>query len=51
MKNEFAKKKYKSQSANRRLSLGVTYTLLVILGIIWLIPLAWIFLSAFRCEY
>ncbi|MBR0207862.1 MAG: ABC transporter permease subunit [Oscillospiraceae bacterium] len=45
------KKKYSSQSRNRRVSLGVTYALLIILGIIWLIPLLWIVLSAFRCEY
>ena len=45
------KKKYSSQSRNRRVSLGVTYALLIILGIIWLIPLVWIVLSAFRCEY
>ena len=44
-------KKVRSQSRNRRVSLGATYTILVILGIIWLIPLVWIVLSAFRCEY
>ena len=46
-----AKKKFSSQSRNRRVSLGVTYALLIILGIIWLIPLVWIVLSAFRCEF
>ncbi|MBR0232048.1 MAG: ABC transporter permease subunit [Clostridia bacterium] len=51
MKNSLTNKKYKSQSANRRISLSVTYTLLIVFGIIWLIPLLWIFLSAFRCEY
>ncbi len=50
MKNGTAKK-FRSQSRSRRVGLGVTYTLLVILGIIWLIPLIWICLSAFRCEY
>ena len=45
------KKKTSSQSRNRRVSLGATYTVLVILGIIWLIPLVWIVLSAFRCEF
>ena len=45
------KKKVRSQSRNRRVSLGATYTILVILGIIWLVPLIWIVLSAFRCEY
>ena len=44
-------KKFKSQSRNRRVSLGVTYAILVIMGLIWLIPLVWIFLSAFRCQY
>ena len=44
-------KKVKSQSRNRRISLGTTYTILTIMGIIWLIPLIWIVLSAFRCEY
>ncbi|MBR0179272.1 MAG: sugar ABC transporter permease, partial [Firmicutes bacterium] len=45
------KKRVSSQSRNRRVSLGVTYTILIILGIIWLVPLVWIVLSAFRCEY
>lgn len=43
--------KVSSQSRNRRVSLAVTYTLLIVLGIIWLVPLVWIILSAFRCEY
>lgn len=51
MSNIARPKKVKSQSRNRRISLGVTYTILVILSIIWLIPLLWIVLSAFRCEY
>ncbi|MCR5006897.1 MAG: ABC transporter permease subunit [Clostridiales bacterium] len=45
------KKRVSSQSRNRRVSLGATYTILIILGIIWLIPLVWIVLSAFRCQY
>ena len=45
------KKKFKSQSRNRKVSLGVTYTILVIMSLIWIIPLLWIFLSAFRCQY
>ena len=44
-------KRVRSQSRARRVSLGATYILLVILGIIWLVPLIWIVLSAFRCEY
>ena len=51
MKDVVTKKKYSSQSRNRRVSLGVTYAILTVLAIIWLIPLLWIFLSAFRCEY
>lgn len=51
MSKEYTKKKYKSQSKNRRVGLAVTYAILVVLGIIWLIPLIWIILSAFRCEY
>ena len=45
------KKKFKSQSRSRKVSLSVTYVLLIVLGVIWLIPLLWIVLSAFRCEY
>ena len=45
------KKKVSSQSRNRKVSLGVTYAILIVMGIIWLIPLVWILLSAFRCEY
>ena len=44
-------KKYRSQSKNRRISLIVTYTILAVMAVIWLIPLLWIFISAFRCEY
>ena len=44
-------KKYSSQSRNRRISLIVTYTILIVMAVIWLIPLVWIFISAFRCEY
>ena len=41
----------RSQSRNRRVSLGVTYAVLIVLSVIWLVPLVWIALSAFRCEY
>ena len=51
MKNSITVKKYRSQSANRRISLGVTYAILIVMGIVWLVPLLWILLSAFRCEY
>ena len=43
--------KHSSLSRNRRVSLGVTYTILIVLGLLWLVPLVWILLSAFRCEY
>ena len=49
--SNITKKKYSSQSRNRRISLAVTYTILAVMAIIWLIPLVWIFISAFRCEY
>ncbi|MBO4872525.1 MAG: sugar ABC transporter permease [Lachnospiraceae bacterium] len=51
MSNSGKKIKYKSQSRSRRVSLGVTYLILIILSVIWLIPLLWIVLSAFRCQY
>ena len=44
-------KKVRSQSQAAKTSLALTYVILIILGIIWLIPLVWIVLSAFRCEY
>ena len=44
-------KRVRSQSRNRRVSLGVTYAVLIVLSVIWLVPLVWIALSAFRCEY
>ena len=51
MSNMLRPKKYKSQTRSRRISLGATYTILTIMSIIWLIPLVWIILSAFRAEY
>lgn len=51
MSNNVTKKKYSSQSRNRRVGLAVTYIILAVMAVIWLIPLLWIFLSAFRCEY
>lgn len=51
MSNNLRPKKFRSQSRSRRTSLAVTYAILVVLSIIWLIPLVWIVLSAFRCEY
>ena len=51
MSNMLRPKKFKSQARNRRISLGITYGVLVLMSIIWLIPLLWIILSAFRCDY
>lgn len=51
MSTNLRPKKVSSQSRNRRISLSATYIILIILSIIWLIPLVWIVLSAFRCEY
>lgn len=51
MSNNNRPKKVSSQSRNRRVSLGATYVILSILSVIWIIPLLWILLSAFRCEY
>lgn len=45
------KKKYRSQKAANRTSLIVTYVILIIMAIIWLVPFVWILLSSFRCEY
>ena len=44
------KKKYRSQKAAARTSLIVTYVVLTILAVIWIIPILWIILSAFRGD-
>lgn len=44
-------KKPRSQSKTEKTSLILTYIILIVLSIIWLVPLVWIVLSAFRCEY
>ncbi len=36
---------------NRRIANAATYVILSILVVIWLYPILWIFLQAFRCEY
>lgn len=46
-----SQKKHSSIKRNRIILNTVTYTLLIIMAIIWLYPILWIFLSAFRCEY
>ena len=50
MKNTIVKQKYRSQKASARSSLIATYVILIILSIIWIIPVLWIILSAFRGD-
>ena len=45
------KKKYRSQKAAMRTSKIISYILLVVLSLIWITPIVWIVLSAFREEY
>lgn len=40
----------KSYAAQRRTTLAVTYVFLIVLSIIWLTPLLWVVLTAFRAE-
>lgn len=49
--NPLRKKKFKSQRASDITSRIFSYILLVFLSLIWIIPILWIVLSAFRCEY
>ncbi len=51
MSTRTLQKKFRSQSRTQRASLSATYVILILLAILWLIPLVWIVLSAFRCEY
>ena len=44
------KKKFRSQKGMERFSLAVTYVVLTILALIWIIPILWIVLSAFRGD-
>ena len=43
-------KKYRSQSGAARTSLIVSYVILTILALVWIIPILWIVLSAFRGD-
>ena len=45
------KKKYKSVKTAKLISTIVSYVLLVGLAVIWLYPIIWIILNAFRVEY
>ena len=47
---EYGGKKFRSAAFSRRLSLGVSYVLLGLLALIWIIPILWIFLHAFRTD-
>ena len=44
------KKKYASQSRREAASLVGSYIILTILALIWIIPIIWIVLSAFRGD-
>lgn len=44
-------KKQGHMRRNRAIINAVTYVILIILVIIWMYPILWIFLNAFRCEY
>lgn len=44
-------KKFRSMKASNRLSLILSYSVLTILVLIWLYPILWIVLNAFRNEY
>ncbi len=45
------KKKYRSQAGARRFSLAISYIVLTILALIWIIPILWIVLHSFRVEF
>ena len=53
MKNEitYSQKKHGSMRRHRIIANIATYVILAILVVIWLYPILWIFLNAFRCEY
>ena len=44
------KKKFRSQKGAERASLALSYIVLVILSVIWIIPILWIVLTAFRGD-
>ncbi len=49
--DKLRKKKYQSIKASRRISLIISYIIIIILVIVWLYPILWIVLNAFRVEY
>lgn len=48
--SEYGKKKFRSAKLKRRVSLTVSYVVLTILALIWIIPILWIFMHAFRVQ-
>ena len=44
------RKKYRSQKGAERASLAVSYIVLIILSLIWIVPILWIVLTAFRGD-
>lgn len=51
MRTEIEPMKYKSMKGAQRASTILSYILLITLVVIWLYPILWIVLSAFRTEY
>lgn len=51
MRNEFTVQKKGHMRRNRRILNAITYVVLAILVVIWMYPILWIFLNAFRCEH
>lgn len=49
--NTYGDKKFKSQKANRVTSLVLSYIALTLLALIWIIPIFWIVLHAFRTDF
>ena len=48
--SEYGGKKFRSAAVAKRVSLGVSYFFLSLLAIIWIIPIFWIVLHAFRTD-
>ena len=46
----YGKKKFKSQKASRITSLTLSYIVLTILALIWIVPVFWIALHSFRTD-
>lgn len=48
--SEYGGKKFRSAAVSKRVSLGVSYFFLGVLALIWIIPILWIILHAFRTQ-